>query len=392
MKKHFLLPLSTLMSALVLSACSSHTPAPVVEATDSTILSPGVMIPVTENSEWDTNNTWQTDIQPTEMPAVMTTPIPQPISTEIPSSYSVPQPLPSYNEPLSNTPKTTPKAVKSNISQTTLTDFTIPRDENNAPIYSQIKKGFYTNETYTVRKGDTMFLIAYIAGKDVKKIAEMNNMSEPYQLYVGRVLKVNTPQQVVAQNENVAKVEAEPAVTYTRAPNGTAYGSDGTVTGPIKATTSTVQATPQVIASVATDEPIKATTATNKTAIKSSIKWQWPTEGQVIQHYSSREGGNPGIDIAGTKGQAVKAAAAGRVVFIGTKFKGFGKMVMIKHNEEFMTVYAHNDTIKVKEQQEVKAGQTIATLGNSEATSYRLHFQIRHNSVTIDPLPYLPKR
>lgn len=398
MKKGFLLlPLS----ALLLSACSSHTPAPVVNAADSSELPPSVITPVMGTGATETSYGWQTDIQPTEMPPVMATPVytpvPQPIYSAPEPTYSTPKPLPS--EPKVSTNVTT--VTKSTSTSTAYSqDFTIPRDENNAPIYSQIEKGFYKGDTYTVRKGDTMFLISYITGKEVKEIATMNNMSEPYQLLVGKVLKVGNgqAQQAVEKVSAVAKnVESE--VTYTSAPNGTAYGSDGTVTGPVKAGTATAPIKSTAVTSVPTT--IKATAATPSSSVKassesqrpaSSIKWQWPTEGKVVQGYSSAEGGNKGVDIAGAKGQAVKASAAGRVVYIGDQFQGFGNLVVIKHNEEFMSAYGHLDSYKVKAQDEVKAGQVIGTLGSTGTTSNRLHFEIRHDAKTLDPLLYLPKR
>lgn len=399
----FLLPLS----ALVLTACGSNTPAPVVNASDAE-LPPGVMQPVANTGAIDSGSYgWQTDIQPTEMPSSMNTPtysVPQPITQQ--PTYTAPQPLPTPVE--TKTPpiaKPTAKATVKKVSQ----DFTIPRDENNKPIYNQIDKGFYNGDTYTVRQGDTMFLIAYIAGKDVTEIAALNNMSEPYQLRVGQTLKLgNTSAQT---NNSVASAPApapapapkpaEPEVTYTSAPNGTAYGSDGSVTGPVKASSSTAApqrptvtatAAPAVTATTASTAPRISATTANTAPITSSIKWQWPTDGRVISGFSNSEAGNKGLDIAGTKGQAVKAAAAGKVVYAGNALQGYGNLIIIKHNDDFLSAYAHNDTIKVKEQQSVKAGQTIATLGSTGTNSNKLHFEIRYHGKSVDPARYLPKR
>lgn len=399
MKKSFLvLPLA----ALVLSACSSNTPAPVVNANGSE-LPPGVMQPVAGSGAMDNNFGWQTDVQPTDMPSTMNTPVytpvPQPVPTPIPQPIveepvSVPQPKPVA------TPKPAAKpAVKKPVSQ----DFTIPRDENNAPIYSQIDKGFYNGDSYTVRKGDTMFLIAYIAGKDVKEIAALNQMSEPYQLRVGQILKLGR-----SANGNAATTVAEtkpapqpkpiepvePEVTYTSAPNGTAYGSDGTVTGPVKAGEGSAAPTPRptVVATAGTASAVSATTSNTAAAPSSSIKWQWPTQGRVISGFSSAEGGNKGLDIAGSKGQPVKAAAAGKVVYAGNALQGYGNLIIIKHNDDFLSAYAHNDSIKVDEQETVKAGQTIATLGSTGTNSNKLHFEIRYHGKSVDPARYLPRQ
>lgn len=402
-KSFFLVPLA----ATVLAACSSTPPAPVVRA-DGADLSPGIMQPVAGTGAI-TPQGWQTNVQAAQMPSSMT----QPTYTPPPAPEPVYQaPVPTV-EPVvtAPAPQPTPKpaaktapAPKKTVSQ----DFTIPRDAKNAPIYSQIDKGFYNGDTYTVRKGDTLFLIAYIAGKDVKDVAKLNNLSEPYQLHIGQKIKLGNPEP--KQTANTAPTQTasvappkpvEPAVTYTQAPNGTAYGSDGTVTGPIKAgagtapPTATQATTPTVTATAGTPQTTVTATAgtpSSQPAIASSIKWQWPTEGRVISGFSAAEGGNKGLDIAGSKGQPVKAAAAGKVVYAGNALQGYGNLIIIKHNDDFLSAYAHNDSIKVDEQDNVKAGDTIATLGSTGTNSNKLHFEIRYHGKSVDPARYLPKR
>lgn len=401
MKKSFLvLPIA----AMVLTACGSNTPAPVVNASDSE-LAPGIMQPVVGTGAMDNSYGWQTDVQQADMPSTMTQPTySQPVYQEPTPVYTTPEPV-SVPEPTplpEPTPvKTTTKTTTKQVSQ----DFTIPRDENNKPIYSQIDKGFYKGDTYTVRKGDTPYLIAYIAGKDITEIEALNNLSGNYQLKVGQVLKLgnNTSTTTVATTPAPTPKPVEPEVTYTSAPNGTAYGSDGTVTGPVKAGTGTASTgvkasvgttAPAVTATTVSTPRVTATTSTSTSAAPavSSLKWQWPTEGRVITGFSSAEGGNKGLDIAGTKGQAVKAAAAGKVVYAGNALQGYGNLIIIKHNEDFLSAYAHNDSIKVKEQQNVKAGQTIATLGSTGTNSNKLHFEIRYHGKSVDPARYLPKK
>lgn len=399
-KSLILLPLTS----FILTACSSGSPAPVVNASRSSgaELSPGVMRPVATNID---ASGWQTDIQSAPV-AVQTeyTTIPQ-LNANTPSR-TVTQTTPAVNQVVQPTQKvSTPKQVNQ--------QFEIPRDENNAPIYSQIEKGFYNGNTYTVRKGDTMFLIAYIAGKDVNELASLNNMSEPYQLKVGQVLKLgnaSTPTSTQTTSTPVVTQPKEPEITYTAGANGTTYASDGNITGPIKAGTqsepvastttpvikATTATTPAISATAATATPaIKATTASsanNSRAPATNIKWQWPTKGNVIQGFSTAEGGNKGLDIGGSKGQDVYAAAAGKVVYAGNALQGYGNLIIIKHSEEFLSAYAHNDKITVKEQANVKAGQKIATLGSSGTNRNKLHFEIRYKGKSIDPALYLPKR
>lgn len=368
MKKSFLL----LPLAAFLAACQSNGPAPVVNADGS-----GAAYPSN-----NPNGGWQTEVEAAPMPSNMNTlPAAQPV-------YQPPvQPQPVYTPPSKPAAPVAKKSVPQN--------FVIPRDEKNLPIYSQIDKGFYNGDSYTVRKGDTMFLIAYIAGKDVSEIAALNNMSEPYQLRVGQTLKLgNSANQSVSAPAAPAPKPVEPEVTYTNAPNGTAYGSDGTVTGPVKAGTGTAPAPvrPTVVATAGTAPAVKATTSNEPAPVASSIKWQWPTQGRVISGFSSAEGGNKGLDIAGTKGQPVKAAAAGKVVYAGNALQGYGNLIIIKHNDDFLSAYAHNDSIKVEEQDNVKAGQTIATLGSTGTNSNKLHFEIRYHGKSVDPARYLPRQ
>ena len=394
MKKSFLLLPITLT---VLTACSSDSPAP-VESADGT-LSPGMMQPV-DNPSMGGNATWEPQIQQSSVPNSMNTPMPQA------PAQSAPQPnfQPTYQPQPVQKPQAAP-AVQ-NKPQQTSQDFTIPRNPTtNAPDYSQINKGFYKGNTYTVRKGDTMFLIAYISGLDVKELAALNNMKEPYNLSVGQTLKVsNGRTQSVAQPAVAPQPQApvqqpvstEPTVTYTPGANGTQYGSDGTITGPVKATagglppvnSAPVNQPVQVQNQPVVSQPIPQDNA----PVASTIAWRWPTSGNVIQGFSSSDGGNKGIDIGGSRGQAVNAAAGGRVVYAGNALRGYGNLIIIKHNDDFLSAYAHNDSILVKDQQEVKAGQQIAKMGNTGTNDVKLHFEIRYKGKSVDPTRYLPRR
>ena len=394
MKKSFLLLPITLT---VLTACSSDSPAP-VESADGT-LSPGMMQPV-DNPSMGGNATWEPQIQQSSVPNSMNTPMPQA------PAQSAPQPnfQPTYQPQPVQKPQAAP-AVQ-NKPQQTSQDFTIPRNPTtNAPDYSQINKGFYKDNTYTVRKGDTMFLIAYISGLDVKELAALNNMKEPYNLSVGQTLKVsNGRTQSVAQPAVAPQPQApvqqpvstEPTVTYTPGANGTQYGSDGTITGPVKATagglppvnSAPVNQPVQVQNQPVVSQPIPQDNA----PVASTIAWRWPTSGNVVQGFSSSDGGNKGIDIGGSRGQAVNAAAGGRVVYAGNALRGYGNLIIIKHNDDFLSAYAHNDSILVKDQQEVKAGQQIAKMGNTGTNDVKLHFEIRYKGKSVDPTRYLPRR
>ena len=120
------------------------------------------------------------------------------------------------------------------------------------------------------------------------------------------------------------------------------------------------------------------------------MPWQWPTAGKVVETFDDPR--NKGIDIAGVEGAAVIAAADGEVVYVGSAVRGYDKLVIVRHSDEFITAYAHNRKVLVAEKQAVKRGQTIAELGRSDADRPKLHFEIRHQGKPVDPLKYLPAR
>ena len=411
MKKSFLL---LPVSIAILTACSSNSPAP-IENVDGT-LSPGVMQPVDNNS----SGTWQPEIQQNTMPNTMGNSVPTGTQTPQPSFQPTYQPV---QQPAAAQPKPTPapapvqpqtKTVTKTVSDCTSSGaINVPRNPNtNAPDYSQIQKGSYKGNTYKVNKGDTMFLIAYLTGMDVKDLASMNNMKEPYSLSVGQTLKISncstktitTTVPVKTTASAAPAAPAEPEVTYTPGANGTQIGSDGTVIGPIKSGVATGGASTPAFTNNTPSTPVTTTTqvetTTNDTPINanvvapvaSNVAWQWPTQGNVIQGFSNSDGGNKGVDISGSRGQAIKAAASGRVVYAGNALRGYGNLIIIKHNDDFLSAYAHNDKILVSDQQEVKAGQEIAKMGSTGTNAVKLHLEIRYKGKSVDPVRYLPRR
>lgn len=270
--------------------------------------------------------------------------------------------------------------------------------------YGNIPKGSYTGgSTYTVKKGDTLFYIAWITGNDFRDLAQRNNVAAPYGLNVGQVLQVGnasgTPitggnaitqadasaQGIVtppAQNSTVV-VAPKPTITYSE---DSGEQSDNKMLPNNKPAT-TVPA-PVTVPSATTTEP----TASSASTSAPITTWRWPTEGKVIDNFSATEGGNKGVDIAGTKGQAITATADGRVVYAGNALRGYGNLIIIKHNDDYLSAYAHNDTMLVREQQEIRAGQKIATMGSTGTSSTRLHFEIRYKGKSVNPLRYLPQR
>jgi len=240
--------------------------------------------------------------------------------------------------------------------------------------YDDIPKGGYKGDSYTVKRGDTLFYIAWITGNDFRSLAAKNNIKAPYDLNVNQVLDVSGGTTVVVTKQTTTKAGGkQPTETKTTT------------------TTTTTSNKAQPITKVTT------TTSTGSTAVVknepsvsvANIKWQWPVKGKLIERFSNA---SKGIDVAGSLGDKITAAADGRVVYAGNALPGYGNLIIIKHNDDYLTAYAHNQSILVKEQQEVKAGQQISTMGNTGTNSVRLHFEIRYQAKSVDPLKYLPKQ
>ncbi|EPJ5577490.1 peptidoglycan DD-metalloendopeptidase family protein [Citrobacter farmeri] len=200
---------------------------------------------------------------------------------------------------------------------------------------------------YTVKRGDTLYRISRTTGTSVKDLARLNGISPPYTIEVGQKLKLG-----------------------------------GSKTASAKSTKKSSSKTAAVRSSASVPQ--------SSWPPVGQRCWQWPASGKVILPYSTAEGGNKGIDISAARGTPVYAAGAGKVVYVGNQLRGYGNLIMIKHSEDYITAYAHNDTLLVNNGQSVKAGQKIATMGSTDAASVRLHFQIRYRATAIDPQRYLP--
>ena len=270
--------------------------------------------------------------------------------------------------------------------------------------YGNIPKGSYAGgSTYTVKRGDTLFYIAWITGNDFRDLAQRNHIEAPYSLNVGQTLQVgnasgtpitggNAITQADASAQGIVSKPAQNTSTVVASKPTIIYSEDSGEQSANKMLPGNVSSgavvAPSTAPAVSTQEPTVSST-TNSAPVAT---WRWPTEGNVIENFSAAEGGNKGIDIAGSKGQAIIATADGRVVYAGNALRGYGNLIIIKHNDDYLSAYAHNDTMLVREQQEVKAGQKIATMGSTGTSSTRLHFEIRYKGKSVNPLQYLPQR
>lgn len=226
---------------------------------------------------------------------------------------------------------------------------------------------FLYPDHYTVRKGDTLYSIAWRFKLDHKELAGWNGIGPPYTIYPGQRLVMN-PMQAYANRERQSGSSAT-----SRAPSSTPSSS----TPPSSPRTSRSQPT---------------TTTPPPPSGPPPSAWIWPTQGEVIRKFSQESAGKKGIDISGEMGQPVRATAGGRVVYSGSGLLGYGRLIIINHNKNYLSAYAHNSSLLVKEGDVVEAGQQIAKLGDTGTDRPMLHFEIRRDGRPVDPLKYLPSR
>ena len=225
---------------------------------------------------------------------------------------------------------------------------------------------------YTVKPKDTLIGIGLETGQSHKEIARWNNLENPNRIEVGQVLRVLPP---TADSVAVAK----PVVSGAAAATAIAAGSAKPASAPVSAASSAAPAAAPPVA------PAAAVVAS-----EDEIAWIWPSNGALLAGFDEVK--NKGLDIGGKAGEPVVASADGKVVYAGAGLRGYGNLIILKHNNVFLTAYAHNQALLVKEDQSVKKGQKIAEMGNSDADRVKLHFEVRRQGKPVDPAKYLPSR
>ncbi len=225
-----------------------------------------------------------------------------------------------------------------------------------APKVSTPKPG----ASIVVQRGDTLYRLAVNNGISPMDLALWNDVRAPYTIYPGQRLRLYP-------------------------------GGGGTAT-----TAGTASRPPATAGGSANRPPVRPTQTPPQPAtpppVASSLSWRWPTEGQIIGRYVAGDPTKQGVDIAGRNGQAIRSAADGVVVYSGSGLVGYGELIIVKHDEQWLSAYGHNRTRLVSEGVRVKAGQQIAEMGSSGAARDMLHFEIRYNGKPVDPLRYLPAR
>jgi len=240
------------------------------------------------------------------------------------------------------------------------------------------------SDYHVVQAGDTLYSIAWRYGLSYRELASINGIRSPYTIYKGQRLHVKPGSQQQAAKtvalQQPAPVKAAPAAT---AP---ATAAKPATAAPPKTASPAAMTTTQKTTTAAAPAP------TGKKAPSYDGKWVWPTRGRVLTPFQPSGTGKRGIDIGGHEDQPVKAAANGKVVYAGSGLVGYGRLIIVKHNENLLSAYGHNNKLLVKEGEHVAAGQMIAKMGSSGTNRNELYFEIRKNGKPTDPLRYLPKQ
>ncbi|MFK4753501.1 peptidoglycan DD-metalloendopeptidase family protein [Oceanobacter antarcticus] len=232
------------------------------------------------------------------------------------------------------------------------------------PVYKKTERVEKSSGFHIVEKGDTLYSIAWRYGVDHHDLAKANGITSPYTIYPGQKIDVRATAAAVVtiKKPTPSRSVSKPAASVSIPPT------------PVDVPVVTGQNPP---------EPVVESTPND---------WVWPVPGKIMAQFSTKKPVNKGIDLAGAMGESVSAAAAGTVVYAGQGLRGYGNLVIIKHDETYLSAYAHTSRILVSEKEVVKAGQIIAETGSTGTDKVKLHFEVRKNGKPVDPLLYLPKR
>lgn len=243
------------------------------------------------------------------------------------------------------------------------------------PLVRAPKPQTTTPDNYRVVSGDTLYSIAFRFGLDPRQIATWNALADPNRIFVGQQLRLRPPQAV---STAPARTPAVPKTTVA----------------PVATPLPDTKTAPPAVQSEPPPPPVAATPTPDAvlggTRSVGGLAWTWPASGKTRRAVAAS--GSEGLEILGQRGQPVLAASAGQVVYSGNGLRGYGQLIIIKHNDTFLSAYAHNDKLLVTEGTRVNAGQQIAEMGDSEASEVMLHFEIRKGGKAVGPLQFLPQR
>ncbi len=240
---------------------------------------------------------------------------------------------------------------------------------------------------YRVKSGDTLWAIAMRFEKDYRDLARINSLDAKFTIYADQALRLEEEGKAAepppVKTDPRAAVAPAAAASRERTKKPVSVSASNTAKPAVPAPSAKPAAT-IAKTSPSVSSPVQAP------AKSGSLSWGWPANGKLLQRFSSEGVGSKGLDISGNRGDPVKAAADGVVVYAGEGLVGYGKLIIVRHNDDFISAYAHNDRLISAEGQRVKQGQTIAELGSTGADRDKLHFEIRYKGKPIDPLTQLP--
>ena len=245
---------------------------------------------------------------------------------------------------------------------------TVEMERKPIEAYFKRNKNLVDGAFYTVRKGDTLYGIALAFGQNWRDIASWNSLSDPDKIKIGEKLRV------VPKDTGNGAVSIPLKSAAIENPSEKSTLSESELAGKERAL----------------DDALPDDSIDRDEGLVTSLGWVWPTNGQIMEQFS--DSNSKGISIAGASGEAIYAVSDGKVVYSGNGLRGYGNLVIIKHPDEFITAYAHNKSILVKEGETVNKGQKIAEMGMSETDSPKLLFEVRRGGKPLDPLLYLPNR
>lgn len=242
--------------------------------------------------------------------------------------------------------------------------------------------------SYLVRRGDTLYSIAWQQGMDVQPLARLNKIRPPYTIYVGQRLRLRDNRATAGAPVAAPVAPVAPVVPRREPLQARPLPPVAAPTAPAR--NKTVPVSRQVAESAAKPPIVQAGPVAAPNGPDYDGKWIWPTRGKVLRKYQEEGEGRKGIDIAGESGQPVIAAANGKVVYVGSGLVGYGRIIIVKHNESLLSAYGHNSKLLVAEGDHVVAGQTIANMGSSGTNRTMLYFEIRKDGKPVNPMQYLP--
>lgn len=238
-----------------------------------------------------------------------------------------------------------------------------------APVGDREKRAIPADGYHQVKRGETLYAIAWLYGLDGRQIANWNHIQPPYTIYEDQRLRLSKPPAAATSSpkRDSRKKTVRPRPIPSSKPK--------TTRKPVIARQEKSTPAPQA-----------------KPKMSRRLSWQWPANGGLSSRFDAKLVGRKGISIAGKPGDPVRAAAAGKVVYAGSGLSGYGRLIIIKHNQDFLSAYAHNRKLIAKEGDWVKGKQVIAQMGKNSSNRTQLYFEIRKHGTPVDPLRYLPKR